>query len=74
LNIASGCSYSFFEVAELVAGSLDKKVKITTTDRQFPISHRRFDTATIRKNFPDFAFAALRDAIHNCHQNLGLLS
>ena len=59
LNIATGRSLSFREVATLVAGSSE----IVGTPRRNPITHRHFDVTACLAAFPDFAFQTFEDSL-----------
>ena len=72
LNIATGISKSFREVAELVAKQFDCPVEITTTPRTNPITHRHYDITNSIKSFPDFHFIALEEGVASmCRQTVG---
>ncbi len=68
LNLATGRSTSFYDVAHLVAGQFGGTVEVICTARNAPITHRSFDIAAIRKAFPDFDFMALEEGIARAHQ------
>lgn len=59
LNVATGVSKSFYEVAELVARQFPEKIEIVTTQRQNPVTHRHYDITNLIKAFPDFRFIPL---------------
>ena len=63
LNIATGKSTSFREVAEMVAALSGGSVEIRTTPRQNPITHRHFDIIDCLKAFPEFHYISLRDGL-----------
>ena len=63
LNIASGRSASFREVAEMVVGLSPRPVEIRGTPRQNPITHRHFDITDCLKAFPEFHYVSLRDGL-----------
>jgi len=63
LNIATGKSTSFREVAEMVAAHSGGSVEIRGTPRQNPITHRHFDIVDCLKAFPDFHYISLRDGL-----------
>jgi len=63
LNVATGNSASFLEVAKLVANQADRDVEITFSERNSPITYRHFDIAALHKAFPDFTSTTLKDAI-----------
>jgi UDP-glucose 4-epimerase len=63
LNLTSGVSVSFMEVAEKIAVLFDEKVEILTSPRQNPVTHINFDPTEIFKAFPSFAFTTLEDGL-----------
>lgn len=63
LNLATGRSWSFREVAERAVAAVGRVVSVTGTPRANPITHRHFDiTATIAA-FPRFAYTRLEDGL-----------
>ncbi len=67
LNMATGVSNSFHDVAGLVARQFGKRVEVVETSRANPITHRHYDVTNLIKVFPDFRFIALQDGIARCH-------
>jgi nucleoside-diphosphate-sugar epimerase len=63
LNVATGISVSFREIAEAIAALAQKPVPIRGTPRQNPISHRHFDITECLKAFPQFRYTPLRDGL-----------
>jgi nucleoside-diphosphate-sugar epimerase len=63
LNIATGRSASFREVAEMIAALSSRAVEIRGTPRQNPITHRHFDITDCLKAFPEFHYVPLRDGL-----------
>jgi len=63
LNIATGRSASFREVAEMVVALSPRSVEIRGTPRQNPITHRHFDITDCLKAFPEFHYIPLRDGL-----------
>ncbi len=63
LNIATGHSASFREVAEMVIALSPRSVEIRGTPRQNPITHRHFDITDCLKAFPEFHYISLRDGL-----------
>jgi nucleoside-diphosphate-sugar epimerase len=63
LNIATGRSASFREVAEMVVALSPRSVEIRGTPRQNPITHRHFDITDGLKAFPEFHYVALREGL-----------
>lgn len=68
LNIASGCSHSFKTVADLVAKQFTGTIEVCPSKRNFPITHRSFDTTQCIKAFPGFIFTPLQEGIKLAHQ------
>ena len=60
LNIATGSSVSFREVAELVVKLAKRPNEIRGTRRQNAIIHRHFDITECLKAFPQFRYTPLR--------------
>jgi nucleoside-diphosphate-sugar epimerase len=63
LNIATGRSASFREVAEMIAALSSRSVEIRGTPRQNPITHCHFDITDCLKAFPEFHYISLRDGL-----------
>lgn len=63
LNVATGRSLSFAEVARLVADQFDPRPSIEHVPRQAPITHRRFDVSALTRAFPGFLFTTLEDGL-----------
>jgi UDP-glucose 4-epimerase len=63
LNIATGNSASFREVAEMVVALSGRSVDIRRTPRQNPITHRHFDITECLKSFPEFHYVPLREGL-----------
>jgi nucleoside-diphosphate-sugar epimerase len=63
LNIATGKSTSFREVAKMIAALSGASVEIRATPRQNPITHRHFDIVDCLKAFPNFHYTSLRDGL-----------
>ncbi len=59
LNLATGRSLPFRDVARIVAGKSEKPVEILTAARANPITHRHYDTTSLIKAFPGIRLAAL---------------
>jgi len=63
LNVATGRSLSFSEVALLVADQCEPKPRIEHAPRQMPVTHRRFDVSAVGLAFPGFSFTTLEDGL-----------
>ena len=70
LNVATGRSISYAEVARKVAALFDKPIEIAGTARQTPITHRHFDVTALRKAFPTFVFTPLEDGLAKAHREM----
>jgi nucleoside-diphosphate-sugar epimerase len=71
LNVATGISTSFHEVAETIAKQFGGGIEIITTPRANPITHRHYDPTSLIKAFPDFNFISLKNGIARVHEGLG---
>ena len=66
LNIATGQTISFGEIAKLVIASAPHKVAIKSQPRRGPMPHngyRPFDIAACHKAFPEFEYTSAADGI-----------
>jgi len=72
LNVASGVSHSFRDVAHMVVDAMDDPPEIVLTERTVPVTHRHFDTTRVAQVFPGFRFTPLDEAIVGVHETLGL--
>ena len=70
VNAASGRSVSFRELAERVAGLSGRAVEVVGTPRANPITHRRFDTASLQAAFPAWRPTDLPAALAASHREL----
>jgi nucleoside-diphosphate-sugar epimerase len=70
LNLATGRSISYAEIARKVASLFDRPIEIVTTLRQNPITHRHFDITTLRTAFPTFAFTPLEKGLAKAHREM----
>jgi nucleoside-diphosphate-sugar epimerase len=70
LNLATGRSISYAELARKVAALLDRPIDIVGTSRQTPITHRHFDVTAIHKAFPTFAFTPLDEGLATAHAEM----
>jgi nucleoside-diphosphate-sugar epimerase len=71
LNVATGQSRSFAEVAEAVQRAVPYEVKVERAARKTPITHRRFDVAALRRVVPTLTFRTLDDGVHATLAGLG---
>ena len=68
LNLVSGRSISFGDLARMVAREFTPAAEIVSMSRQGQITHRKFDAANIRKAFPDFRITPLEEAVAAAHE------
>lgn len=59
LNLSSGRSPTFYEVAKLVQSILDEKIAIVEAPRKRRITHRHFDSSSLRRTFPGWTAVPL---------------
>lgn len=64
LNVISGRSVSFGEVAGLVARLSPPPVTIETQERSGPVTHRHFDSAALLRAFPQHQPTDLAEGLH----------
>lgn len=70
LNVATGVSHSFREVADLISSRFDGKVDVVTSARANPVTHRHYATDQLIKAFPDFRFTSLAEGIASDHEQM----
>lgn len=58
LNVATGVSRSFREIAQLVADVFADGIEITEASRVSAVIHRHFDITNLIKSFPNFKFVS----------------
>ncbi len=63
LNVATGKSISFYDLASLVAKVLQERIEIVTSVRQNPVTHRHFNITALIEAFPFFSCAPLSEGI-----------
>lgn len=68
LNLVSGRSVSFAELAGLVASHFPETIEIVEQSRQVPITHRKFDAGEIARAFPEFQPTQLEEGIARAHR------
>lgn len=68
LNVATGISRSFYEIAQCVARQFGSGIEVITTSRANPITYRHYDVTNLIKAFPNFRFTAPEDGIARVHR------
>ncbi len=63
MNIATGRSYSFKDVADLIIRLSNSESKVIPSVRQNPITHRHFDITVSQQVFPHFKYIELENGI-----------
>ncbi|OAI53270.1 hypothetical protein AYO44_04370 [Planctomycetaceae bacterium SCGC AG-212-F19] len=63
VNVATGGSWSFRDIAGWVAESVGGAVTLHCRARQVPVTHKHFDISNTIRAFPDFHFAPLRTGL-----------
>lgn len=63
LNVATGDSVSFFDLARTVARLRGKATEIEGSPRANPVTHRHFDVTASNKAFPSFRYTALAEGL-----------
>jgi UDP-glucose 4-epimerase len=72
LNIATGNTFSFREIAEMAISQAAQAVKIKGSPRNGPMPHngyRPFDIAACRTAFSDFTYTRLSDGMAKAHRD-----
>jgi len=63
LNVASGESFSFRKVAEIISSMCNPPVDIENLPQRMPVKHRSYDVSAFAKAFPDFHFTPLAEGL-----------
>ena len=63
LNLATGQSWTFASVADMVVAACSMPVSVTRQPRAVPVVHRDFTSDATLRAFPDFRYTALDDGI-----------
>jgi len=67
LNLATGQSIAFVDLARMVANLFDPPALVETTERTLPMTHRHFDATAIHAAFPEFRFTLCEDTLRKAH-------
>lgn len=70
LNLATGKSYSFMDVAQKVVALFDTPVEIICTPRKSSITHRHYDVTNIYKAFPHMQWTSLEEGLKKVHHQM----
>lgn len=68
LNLATGQSVSYSDLARMVARLFPSSIEIKGTPRQNPVTNRAFDVAALHRAFPTFWFTTLEKSLAAAHQ------
>jgi nucleoside-diphosphate-sugar epimerase len=63
LNVATGTSTSFLDVAKLCAAGCGRPVALEHLPRSGLVTHRHYDVSALARAFPTFAFTPLREGV-----------
>ena len=63
LNVATGTSVGFMEVARVAAEKAGVDADIECLPRSQPISHRHFDVTSMHRAYPSFVYTALSEGL-----------
>lgn len=63
LNVATGHSISFFDLADQIGRLCGDGVEIKGSPRANPVTHRHFDVRSVYKAFPEFAVTSLAEGL-----------
>jgi nucleoside-diphosphate-sugar epimerase len=70
LNLATGRSISYAELAAKVAELVPTPVEIAFKPRQVPITHRHFDITALRRAFPTFVLRPLEEGLAAAYREM----
>jgi UDP-glucose 4-epimerase len=70
LNLATGHSISYRELAETIASLFGSPVEVLGSPRQTPVTHRHFDVSALHAAFPDFVFTPLGEGLAEAHRRM----
>lgn len=70
LNLATGRSISFYDLARLIAERAATPAEVVTTPRTSPVTHRAFDVTACLKAFPDFVFTPLEEGLTQANADI----
>lgn len=70
LNLATGRSISYADLARKIAALFDGPIEIVRTPRQTPITHRHFVVTALHRAFPTFRFTPLDDGLAKVHREM----
>ncbi len=68
LNLATGRSVSYAELAEKIAALFDPRPEVVHAPRQVPVTHRHFDVSALHRAFPSFVFTRLEEGLALAHR------
>lgn len=70
LNLATGRSISYRDLADKVAALFETPVEVAGTPRQNAVTHRHFDVTALLRAFPDFTFKTLDEGLAKAHRDM----
>lgn len=72
-NIATGKSFRFYEIAELIKSRANKKINIINKPRSLPILHRHVNTAKLSATFPNSPLRSVQNGVQYTMKEYDLL-
>jgi nucleoside-diphosphate-sugar epimerase len=69
LDLVTGRSIAFADLAKMVAAQFIDPVEIVTLPRQMPVTHRHYDVTGLSRAFPDFRATPLEQGIAMAHRS-----
>jgi UDP-glucose 4-epimerase len=69
LNLATGYSIAYADLAKMIAALFSEPIEIACTPRQNQITYRSFDVAAIHRSFPEFKFKSLEQGLATVQQH-----
>ena len=70
LNVATGQSISYADLARKIAAQFERPIEIAGTPRQNLVTHRHFDVVALHKAFPSFTFTSLDAGLARAHREM----
>lgn len=67
LNLVTGQSISFADLAKMVAAQFPGPIEIASLPRQVPVTHRNYDATELSRAFPNFRTTPLEEGIAISH-------
>jgi len=72
-NLATGESRSFADIVATIRGLVPYEFTVASAPRKGPLTHRRFDTARLRRAVPGFQYTPFKDGLRTTLAGFGAL-